>query len=300
MKDDYATGRMAKKVSGIYGRTASHWVGDGFLVQSLLNYNDPRRSCDPFLLLDYAAPYRFDPNSGAPRGVGQHPHKGFETVTIAYQGEVAHRDSSGGGGVIREGDVQWMTAGSGIVHEEFHSKTFSRQGGMFEMVQLWVNLPAARKGTAAAYQAIAAEEIPVVELPDAAGSVRVIAGSYGDRMGAAVTFTAINVWDVRLAAEAAVTLALPASHNLVVVVLDGEVSFTGEHRATTGELVTFARGGSSLTMKTAGRGAKVLLLSGEPLGEPVVGYGPFVMNSAEEIHQAFKEYEEGTFGVIDE
>lgn len=192
MNKEQSKNKSQRKVSGIYGATSSHWVGDGFLVQSLLTYDDRHRNCDPFLLLDYAAPYQFGPHSGHPRGVGQHPHKGFETVTIAYQGEVAHRDSSGGGGVIKEGDVQWMTAGGGIVHEEFHSKAYSEKGGMFEMVQLWVNLPAKDKETPAAYQPITRDQIPVVTLPDQAGTLRLIAGSYEGQQGAATTFTEMN------------------------------------------------------------------------------------------------------------
>ena len=188
-----------RNVKQIYRANSQHWVGDGFLVQPLFSHMGDDRGTNPFLMLDYAAPYEFSPNEArSPRGVGQHPHKGFETVTIAYHGEVAHRDSSGGGGIIYEGDVQWMTAGSGIIHEEFHSENFSKQGGLFEMVQLWVNLPAKDKNTPPRYQHLAKAGIPVVELPDEAGCLRLIAGEYKGVKGAADTFTEMNVWDIVL------------------------------------------------------------------------------------------------------
>ncbi len=298
MKNTPTDSNTTRKVARIFGATSTHWVGNGFLVQSLLSYDDAQRNCDPFLLLDYAAPHEFAPNFGQPRGVGQHPHKGFETVTIAYKGEVTHRDSSGGGGTINEGDVQWMTAGGGIVHEEFHSKAFSEVGGPFEMVQLWVNLPAKDKEASAAYQPLTRERIPVLPLPDNAGSVRLIAGDYEGMKGAASTFTPINVWDVRLETHAAVSLPLPSSHNLAMVILEGEVFFADGSKAKGGELVKFERDGNAVCLQTADQKARVLFLSGEPIGEPIVGYGPFVMNSQEGILRAFEEYEQGKFGKI--
>ena len=298
MKNTSTDSGTTRKVAHIFGATPTHWVGNGFLVQSLLSYNDAHRNCDPFLLLDYAAPHVFAPNFGQPRGVGQHPHKGFETVTIAYKGEVTHRDSSGGGGTISEGDVQWMTAGGGIVHEEFHSKSFSEVGGPFEMVQLWVNLPAKDKETPAAYQPLTKEQIPVLPLPDNAGSLRLIAGDYEGMKGAASTFTSINVWDLRLEPHAAVSLPLPASHNLAMVILEGEVFFADGSKAKQGELVIFERDGSAVRLQTVEQNTRVLFLSGEPIGEPVVGYGPFVMDTQEGIIRAFEEYEQGKFGTI--
>ena len=298
LKNDLVKNGSTKKVAGVFGARPTHWVGDGFLVQSLMHYDDPNRSCDPFLLLDYAAPMKFEPHSGQPRGVGEHPHKGFETVTIAYKGEVAHRDSSGGGGVIKEGDVQWMTAGGGIVHEEFHSEEFSRQGGEFEMVQLWVNLPAKDKETPAAYQPIVSEQIPVISLPGDAGSLRLIAGQYGEQKGAAKTFTEINLWDLCVKAGATANMEIAQNHNTMMVILDGEVLLNNESSAKKGELVKFEREGSSFSIEAVGSEAKILLLSGVPIDEPIAGYGPFVMNTREEIVQAFSDYEAGKFGGL--
>ncbi len=291
--------RPYKQVAGIYGAPPAHWVGDGFYVQSLFSYADAFKGADPFVLLDFAAERYFAPNSGAPHGVGQHPHKGFETVTIARQGEVAHRDSSGGGGTIQTGDVQWMTAGRGIVHEEFHSREFSAKGGPFEMVQLWVNLPAVHKNTPAAYQAIGTKEIPVLALPENSGSIRLIAGSYLDRLGPAKTFTEMNVWEVELSPDAKASLDLPLNHNLTLAVLRGQTAVNDEKNAVAAvSLVRFQPGGERLRLQAGPEGASILLLSGVPLAEPVVGYGPFVMNSMAEIHQAFHEYEQGKFGSL--
>ncbi len=288
-----------KGVAEIYPSAPAHWVGNGFLVQSLLHYDDQYDNWDPFLLLDYAAPHSFAANHGAPRGVGAHPHRGFETVTIAYHGEVSHRDSSGGGGTIREDDVQWMTAGGGIVHEEFHSPEYSRKGGNFEMVQLWVNLPAASKNVPAAYQPLTKERIPVVELPDQSGSVRVIAGKYGTQAGAASTFTEIDLWDVALNGNAVFSFASPPSRTLLMLILHGSVEFHDAQRAQAGNLVRFDHNGNAATVKTAGDSARILLLSGEPIREPIAGYGPFVMNTDEEIRQAFEDYRSGRFGTLD-
>ncbi len=241
----------------------------------------------------------FEPGRiSSPRGVGQHPHKGFETVTIAYQGEVAHRDSSGGGGVIKEGDVQWMTAGAGIIHEEFHSEAFSKNGGMFEMVQLWVNLPAKDKNTPARYQHLAKENIPVVALPDNAGHLRLIAGDYEGVKGAAETFTEMNVWDVVVNAGKEAVISVPANHSLSLVVLRGNVTFNGKDQAGAGQLVGFENGGGEVRIAAGSEEVKILLLSGVPIAEPVVGYGPFVMNTAEEIREAINDFNSGRFGSI--
>lgn len=289
-----------RNVKQIYRANSQHWVGDGFLVQPLFSHMGDDRGTNPFLMLDYAAPYEFSPNEArSPRGVGQHPHKGFETVTIAYHGEVAHRDSSGGGGIIYEGEVQWMTAGSGIIHEEFHSENFSKQGGLFEMVQLWVNLPAKDKNTPPRYQHLAKAGIPVVEFPDEAGRLRLIAGEYKGVKGAADTFTEMNIWDIVLNAGKKAVLEIPEAHNLSMVVLRGNVILNGKEQAGAGELVGFEQNGGNVYIEAGSEEVKILLLSGVPIDEPVVGYGPFVMNTAEEIRQAISDFKSGKFGSID-
>ena len=287
-----------KKVANVYTAPQKHWVGNGFHVQSMFTYNDTDKNLDPFLMMDYNPPRHFDGGRKSDfRGVGEHPHRGFETVTIAYQGEVAHADSYGGGGIIGTGDVQWMTAGSGIMHEEFHSEKFSKEGGMFEMVQLWVNLPKAHKMTTPKYQAIKSADIPVVELADGAGTARIIAGELAATSGAASTFSPINMWDVAMNAGKTHTFAVPASHNLIVLVLDGTVQFNGSDIARRGELVTFEKGGADVQIESNNE-SKLLILTGEPLNEPVVGYGPFVMNSDAEILQAMRDVQSGKFGQI--
>ena len=272
-----------RAVRQIYRANSRHWVGDGFWVYPLFSHMGENRGTDPFLMLDYAAPYQFAPNEArSPRGVGQHPHKGFETVTIAYQGEVAHRDSSGGGGIIKEGDVQWMTAGSGVIHEEFHSEDFSRRGGMFEMVQLWVNLPAKDKNTPPRYQYLAKENIPVVQLANDAGYVRVIAGKYNGVQGAANTFTEMNVWDMVVGAGKKTVLTVPENHSLSMVVLRGKVIFNEQVQASAGQLVGFKQENGAVSITSGDEEVKILLLSGVPIAESVVGYGPFVMNTEDE------------------
>lgn len=289
-----------RNVKQVYRANSQHWVGDGFLVQPLFSHMGDDRGTNPFLMLDYAAPYEFSPNEArSPRGVGQHPHKGFETVTIAYHGEVAHRDSSDGGGIIYEGDVQWMTAGSGIIHEEFHSENFSKKGGLFEMVQLWVNLPAKDKNTPPRYQHLAKTGIPVVELPDEAGRLRLIAGEYKGEKGAADTFTEMNVWDIVLNASKKAVLEIPEAHNLSMVVLRGNVTLNSKEQAGAGQLVGFEKSGGNVHIEAGSEEVKILLLSGVPIDEPVVGYGPFVMNTAEEIRQAISDFKSGKFGSID-
>ncbi len=273
-----------------------HWVGVGFPVRSVFSYHGVGQELSPFLLLDYAAPYQFSPGEEK-RGVGAHPHKGFETVTVAYQGELEHRDSSGGGGKIGAGDVQWMTAGRGIVHEEFHSKDFTRKGGKLQMVQLWVNLRAKDKSAPAGYQTLLKGQIPTVQMPDGAGTVRVIAGEYGGRKGPAKTFTPINLWDVNLRAGKRAELLLPDGHTTAFLVLSGEIQMDGERKAGEGDLAVFARSGSGITVK-ANSEAKLLLMAGEPIAESVVGHGPFVMNTPEEIRQAFEDYQLGRMGEL--
>ncbi|MNM43197.1 Quercetin 2,3-dioxygenase [compost metagenome] len=285
-----------KKILGIHRSPHAHWVGDGFPVRSLFTYDNLASQISPFLLLDYAGPHDFTPTTHR-RGVGQHPHRGFETVTIVYQGELEHRDSTGAGGLIGPGDVQWMTAANGILHEEFHSPAFARTGGTLEMVQLWVNLPARDKRAAAGYQTLLATDIPQVALEGEGGSLRVIAGSYEGHRGPARTFTAMDVWDLRLNAGAQVQLPVAEGRNAALVVLRGSVRINGEREAGPASLVLLERAGEHLQIE-AMAGASVLLLSGEPIDEPIVGYGPFVMNSQAEIAESFDDFQAGRFGQM--
>lgn len=283
-----------KKVLGVYSAPRPHWVGDGFPVRSMFSYHTHAKQLSPFLLLDYAGPADFTPTAKN-RGVGQHPHRGFETVTIVYKGEVAHRDSTGQGGTIGPGDVQWMTAGSGILHEEFHSDAFSRSGGMLEMVQLWVNLPTSNKMTAPGYQAIVNGDIPVVALEDDAGTVRVIAGEFGGKKGPAQTFSPMSVLDLRLTQGSISKLSAPEGWTTALIVLHGTIQVNDNAVAREAQMVLLDRTGDSLTIE-ANNDAVVLLLSGEPIDEPVVGHGPFVMNTQEEIIQAINDFNSGHFG----
>ena len=285
-----------KRVTGTYSAPRPHWVGDGFPARSMFSYNTHGQHLSPFLLLDYAGPHAFTPTQ-ARRGVGQHPHRGFETVTIVYQGELEHRDSTGAGGLIGPGDVQWMTAANGIIHEEFHSPAFAERGGMLEMVQLWVNLPARDKRAAAGYQTLLASDIPVVALANQAGSVRVIAGDYQGHQGPARTFTAMDVWDLRLNSGAALQLPVAAGRNAALVILRGRVRLNGEREAGPSSLVLFDREHADVRVEAL-EGASVLLLSGEPIDEPIVGYGPFVMNSQAEIAESFDDFHAGRFGQL--
>lgn len=287
-----------RKILGTYSAPRQHWVGDGFPVRSMLSHNAQGTHISPFILLDYAGPTNFAPTTKR-RGVGQHPHKGFETVTIVYEGEVEHRDSTGAGGAIGPGDVQWMTAASGIVHEEYHSPAFAKQGGNFEMVQLWVNLPAKNKTARPGYQNLLDADIPAVDLPHDAGKLRVIAGSFANAKGPARTFTAINIWDVRLARNKTVTLDVPEGHTLSVLVLSGVVEVDGREIVREAQTVVLGRDGGGLTIEANGD-AKLLVLTGEPIEEPVVAHGPFVMNTLGEIKQAMLEFQSGKFGVIGE
>lgn len=285
-----------KKVLGVYDAPQGHWVGDGFPVRSLFSYSTHGKQLSPFLLLDYAGPAEFSP-SEKKRGVGEHPHRGFETVTIVYKGEVSHRDSTGKGGTIGPGDVQWMTAGAGILHEEFHSEAFTRSGGALEMVQLWVNLPRKDKLTQPGYQSIVKDDIPDVALPDAAGTVRVIAGNYAGHAGPAHSFTPMNVWDLRLRPNGVAHFELPAGWNTALIVLRGTV-MVNDTVAREAQMVVLDGEGSAVSVE-ANNEASVLLLSGEPIDEPIVGRGPFVMNTQSEIEQAMRDYQSGNFGNID-
>ena len=284
-----------KNVLSTRSAPGRHWVGDGFPVHGLFGYSgEGVAERSPFLMLDYAAPTEFKPTTQR-RGVGSHPHRGFETVTIVYDGEVEHRDSTGAGGIIGAGDVQWMTAGGGIIHEEFHSSAYAASGGPFEMVQLWVNLPASQKMTPARYQAILDAQIPAVALPGGAGRVRVIAGSFDGRQGPAHSFTPMNVLDMRLAAGHRLQLAQPEGWSTLVVVLAGTVQINDGTTLGAAEMASLSTQGTQLTL-AAQEDAKLLLLAGEPIAEPVVGYGPFVMNSQQQIVDAVNDFNSGRFG----
>ena len=283
-----------KTLETILRNDSGHWVGDGFPVRSLFSYHGDNTAITPFLLFDYAGPWNFEPTGGQPRGVGQHPHKGFETVTIVYDGEVSHRDSTGSGGTIGTGEVQWMTAGSGVIHEEFHSAGFSKSGDPFRMVQLWVNLPAKDKLTPARYQALTRDMIAETTIDG--GRVRVIAGDFEGTKGPASTFTPINLWDVRLDAGAQVTLPLPEGHTSMIAVLSGHVTVDGKGVGEA-EIARFTREGADVTIRADGD-AMLLVLTGEPIDEPVFGHGPFVMNTEAEIREAIAEFNAGKFGQL--
>ena len=287
---------QAKQLKGVYGPGSNHWVGDGFPVRNLFPSNGVENEMNPFLMLDYAGPEYFPPSS-RPKGVGEHPHRGFETVTIAYQGSVDHRDSAGNSGTIHPGDVQWMTAASGIVHEEKHGLEFTQSGGNFEMVQLWVNLPKAHKMSPPRYQSILREEIPVVVLGQGA-TARVIAGELQGATGPAHTFTPLNVIDLHLVAGTKVHLPLPAGHNSALVLMRGGILVNGTGAATgEAQLVLLSRTGDFVEIE-AEHDSTLLALTGEPIDEPVVSYGPFVMNTREEIAQAMEDYRNGKMGRL--
>jgi quercetin 2,3-dioxygenase len=285
-----------KAVLGVYPGPKAHWVGDGFPVRSLFSYDQLGQHISPFLLLDYAAPTDFAPAT-RPRGVGEHPHRGFETVTIVYQGEVAHRDSVGNSGIIGPGDVQWMTAAAGILHDEFHSPAFMRRGGALEMAQLWVNLPAKHKMSPPRYQSILSAQIPRVTLPASAGTLRVIAGNYSGQQGAAATFSELNVWDVRLQAGTDISLSVPEDHSAAIAVLRGAITANGSREANDAELVLLERSGSEIHIAAAAD-STILILSGVPIAEPIAGYGPFVMNTRQEIETAMNDFRLGKFGQL--
>lgn len=285
-----------KKLSFIRRNTERHWVGDGFPVRNVFSYNDDAAALAPFLHLDYAGPENFPPSEHR-RGVGAHPHRGFETVTIAYSGEVEHRDSSGGGGIIRPGDVQWMTAASGIVHEEFHESEYAKRGGPFEMIQLWVNLSAKDKKAPPGYQNITNAQIPRVELPDRAGTIRVIAGNYQGTQGPAHTFSPMNVWDLRLSGGGRVGFRVPSGWTAALFVLKGRVRLGSGEIAGAAELAVLEREDETFTIEAL-EDATVLFLNGQPIDEPIVGHGPFVMNTPAEIEQAMDDYRSGRMGRL--
>jgi hypothetical protein len=286
-----------KKVAHVYQGAAAHMVGDGFKVQNLFPNGNRMigKQLSPFFLLDYAAPSYFPP-SDKPRGVEEHPHRGFETVTIAYQGALQHRDSGGNAGRISAGDVQWMTAASGVVHEEKHDEEFTKNGGTLEMVQLWVNLPKAHKMDKPRYQSLLKEDIPVIKYED--GSyVRVIAGEWEGQPGAAKTFTPLNLFDIQLKAGKTIQLNLPDGYNTGLVVLKGDVNINDSHQAKGVEIAVFEQAGGQI-MVTAVEDASLLLLNGEPIRESIFAYGPFVMNTKEEIVTAIDDFNNGKMGRL--
>jgi len=289
---------MEKQIENIYSRPARPgMVGDGFRVFNYFpNGGISQQRVSPFLMMDFNAEYDFGPSDHL-RGVDVHPHKGFETVTIAYKGSVAHHDSTGNSGVINPGDVQWMTAGAGILHKEYHEQEFSKKGGPFEMIQLWVNLPAKDKLTSPKYQAITAGQMGKVILEDNGGLVNVIAGSFNQHKGPATTFTPVNMFDIRLNKGKKLSTEVPANHNTILLVVNGNVTVNGE-QAKQHDLVLFKNGDEEITVN-ADEDSVLLLLSGEPINEPIAQYGPFVMNTRRELEEAFEEFNSGKFGVLD-
>ncbi|MCL4729796.1 MAG: pirin family protein [Planctomycetes bacterium] len=287
----------ARNIEQVYGPPPPHWVGDGFPVRGYFSHIPKgMRRLSPFLLMDYARPYEFPPTENLRRGVGPHPHRGFETVTIAFQGSVAHHDSAGNGGVIHPGDVQWMTAGSGILHREYHAAEFARKGGTFQMAQIWVNLPARDKMTEPAYQAITADQMGAVDLPH--GRVRVIAGEYRGVRGPAHTFSPLGMFDVDLRSGGKAEFDFPTNWNAGLLVMNGHVMVNGRP-AKADDFVLFGHEGESVSVE-AGSDARMLLLSGKPIDEPVASYGPFVMNTPAEIEAAIRDFQAGKFGHLDE
>ena len=287
-----------KKLKFVRKNDRMHWVGDGFPVRSIFTYQDIAPEVSPFLLLDYAGPTRFEPTT-ARRGVGAHPHRGFETVTVVYSGEVEHRDSTGAGGTIGPGEVQWMTAASGLVHEEYHGKNFARTGGPFEMVQLWVNLPSHLKMSEPGYQSLTRDMIPEIACAEGAGRVRLIAGNYGDHRGPALTRTPINLWDIRLDRACSFACPVPEGHTASLLVLSGSIRLQEGQVIQHAELAVLEPENGSLGFE-ATADTKVLFLGGEPLDEPIVGAGPFVMNTIGEIRQAFSDFQNGKMGRFDD
>jgi quercetin 2,3-dioxygenase len=286
----------ARSVEGIHRSNTFHWVGNGFHVSTYFpSRNLPSERVSPFVLMDYGPPKEFGPLARGKRGVGWHPHRGFETVTLAWEGAVAHRDNAGHAGLIGPGDVQWMTAGAGIFHEEYHAEELTRQGGRMHMMQLWVNLAGKDKAAPPGYQPLVTGDIPRVAL-DGGGAVRVIAGEYRGARGPARTFSPITMLDADVKAGGRLQVPLPRSFNALAVVAEGRVR-VGTHSASTGELVLFANDGTSLEL-TATEDTHVIVLAGEPLGEPIVQYGPFVMNTVREIEQAIVDVESGRFGPV--
>lgn len=287
-----------KNIEAVIAPKEPHFVGDGFRVHNFIpsGYHLDMRRMDPFIMLDYNSKFNF-PATDKPKGVGIHPHRGFETVTIAYQGSVSHHDSSGGGGTIHQGDVQWMTAASGVLHKEYHAEEFYKKGGIFQMVQLWVNLPAKDKMSTPKYQAIEHKAIPTVEVEN--GFIEVIAGEYNQTKGAASTFSPVNMLNAKLNVGGKANFSFPANYNTLLLVIEGEVKVNEQEIVPTDHLLLFTNEGEDFSVE-ATENSVVLILSGEPLNEPIASYGPFVMNTQEQIREAFEDYNNGKFGTLEE
>lgn len=289
--------KQLRSIEKVVAPPPVHWVGDGFRVHGFLPHGplDAKRM-SPFFLLDYGSKYNFPPSTNL-LGVGPHPHRGFETVTIAYHGKVAHHDSRGGGGVIGEGDVQWMTAGSGLLHKEYHEEQFNREGGEFQMVQLWVNLPAKDKMTEPKYQAITNAEMGRYELPQG-GFVEVIAGEYGGVNGPATTFSPVHLYNLKPKGGTELTLTFPSHFTTAILAIEGSATLNGEKKLQTDNLAVFATDSEEITVR-ADEDSVLLFMSGEPLNEPIAQYGPFLMNTNAEIAQAIDDFQQGKFGYLD-
>lgn len=285
-----------KKIERIFSPPAPHMVGDGFRVHNFIPFGMSMERMSPFILMDYNAKFYFPPTNKL-RGVDVHPHRGFETVTISYKGKVAHHDSAGNSGVIAEGDVQWMTAASGILHKEYHEEQFSKEGGDFQMVQLWVNLPAKDKMTKPKYQGITNNELNKHTLPNNDGIIEVIAGEYKGTQGAATTFTPMNLFNAKLNKEASATFNFPANYNSALLVIEGNIRVNGNENVPENHFLLFANEGEEFTIEAL-EDAVVLILSGEPINEPIVARGPFVMNTQQEIREAMSDVNMGKFGYL--
>lgn len=289
-----------KAIDTILAPATPHMVGDGFRVHNFFpsGHNIGKHRMSPFFLMDYNAKFNFPP-SDVPRGVGVHPHRGFETVTIAYQGSVAHHDSAGHSGVIGQGDVQWMTAGSGVLHKEYHEAEYSKRGGLFQMVQLWVNLPARFKMTTPGYQGIAHDQMGVFQLPDGEGIVEVVAGDFLGVKGPATTFSPIQLYNLRLKKGANLKFNLPSNYNTGILVVEGGVKINSRDHAPEDQFVLFKNEGEEISLE-AESDSVLLVLSGEPINEPIAAYGPFLMNSQDEIIEAVNDFNTGKFGYLEE
>jgi redox-sensitive bicupin YhaK (pirin superfamily) len=271
-------------------------VGDGFRVHNFIPGRYSMERMSPFIMLDYGSKHYFSPTD-KPRGVDVHPHRGFETVTIAYKGKVAHHDSAGNSGIIGEGDVQWMTAASGVLHKEYHEENFSKQGGDFQMVQLWVNLPAKYKMSKPKYQEITNDTISKVQLENNEGVIEVIAGEYQHVKGSAETFTPVNLLNSKLNKGGKASFSFPAHYNTFIIVLEGKVVLNELNNVDYNCMAVFSNDGTDFTIE-AQEDSIVLVLSGEPINEPIFAHGPFVMNTREEIVQAFNDFQNGKFGIL--
>ena len=288
-----------KNIELVLAPPTPHFVGDGFRVHNFIPsaYHLDMERMDPFIMLDYNSKHFFSATE-IPRGVGVHPHRGFETVTIAYEGKVEHHDSAGGGGVIGQGDVQWMTAASGVLHKEFHETEWAKEGGIFQMVQLWVNLPAKDKMSQPKYQAIKNSEMTKIDL-DENGCIEVIAGNYKGQQGPATTFSPVNMMNAKLQKGGKADFEFPAHYNTAAIVIEGSVIVNGKEKVATDHFILFENEGEEFTFE-ATEDAVVLIISGEPLKEPIAAYGPFVMNTQQQLVEAFNDYNQGKFGHLED